>query len=212
LPLLAALALLGSAGLLPAPAMPPPPPQAQVETLVCFRHGEKLEPWHLGQLDARGLNRSLALPDVLLGKYGKPDFLFAPDPAALMEWKGEAHCYVRPLATIEPTAIRCGMPVDTRFGYRDVAGLEEELLRPRYRAATVFVCWEHARLEEFVRHLVARCGGDGGGVPAWDDAMGYDAIYLVRITTAGGKVSAAFSLDHEGLDGLPDTFPAPAKR
>jgi hypothetical protein len=50
------------------------------ETLVCFRHGEK-PPGGLGQLTCRGLNRALALPKVLLPRYGTPRFIFAPNPA-----------------------------------------------------------------------------------------------------------------------------------
>jgi hypothetical protein len=43
--------------------------QTTVETIVCVRHGEK-PPGSFGQLTCRGLNRSLALPDVLLKKFG----------------------------------------------------------------------------------------------------------------------------------------------
>ena len=50
------------------------------ETLVCFRHGEKPR-GGLGQLTCRGLNRALALPEVLLPRYGRPQFVFAPNPA-----------------------------------------------------------------------------------------------------------------------------------
>jgi len=49
-----------------------------------------------------------------------PRFIFAPNPA---ETVGENICYIRPLATIEPTAIVCGLPVNTQFGYRDIQGL-----------------------------------------------------------------------------------------
>ena len=52
-----------------------------VETIVCIRHGEKPH-GGLGQLTIRGLNRSLALPEVLLKKYGTPQFIFAPNPNA----------------------------------------------------------------------------------------------------------------------------------
>src|SRR5580692_7372024 len=50
-----------------------------LETIVCIRHGEK-PPGGLGQLNCRGLNRALALPDVLLKKFGTPQFIFAPNP------------------------------------------------------------------------------------------------------------------------------------
>src|SRR5580704_6652755 len=114
-----------------------------VETIVCIRHGEKPR-GGLGQLTCRGLNRALALPKVLLGKFGKPQFIFAPDPTEKVDGKnGQAgYYYVRPLMTIEPTAIRCGLPVNTEFGYLDIGGLERELQKPEYQSATIFVAWE----------------------------------------------------------------------
>src|SRR5450631_116113 len=40
-------------------------------TLVMFRHGEK-PALGLGQLSCQGLNRALALPDVLVSQFGTP--------------------------------------------------------------------------------------------------------------------------------------------
>ena len=57
------------------------------ETIVMVRHGEKPEQG-LGQLNCRGLNRALKLPAVIEAEFGKPDFIFAPNPAELKEDKG----------------------------------------------------------------------------------------------------------------------------
>src|SRR5208282_6311514 len=79
------------------------------ETIVFVRHGEK--PGNgLGQLDCRGLNRALALPAVLARLFGTPAAIFAPNPADQITDHGERYDYVRPLATIEPTAISFGLP------------------------------------------------------------------------------------------------------
>ena len=51
-------------------------PQPAGETIVLLRHGEK-PPTGLGQLTCKGLNRALALPSLLIGRYGKPDFIYA---------------------------------------------------------------------------------------------------------------------------------------
>src|ERR1700722_7647635 len=91
-----------------------------VETIVCIRHGEKPH-GGLGQLTLQGLNRSLALPDVLLKRYGTPQFIFAPNPTQKVDGN-PGYYYVRPLATIEPTAIRCGLPVNTKYGYEEIKG------------------------------------------------------------------------------------------
>ena len=156
-----------------------------VETLICVRHGEKTHN-ELGQLSVKGLNRSLALTQVLLGKYGKPDYIFAPDPAQEI---GNKFCYVRPLATIEPTAIYLGMPVNTLFGLHDFKKMEDELEKPMYQNALVFIAWEHMKLELFARDEVTNHGGDGAQVPGWT-GPDFDSIYVVKISRDGGKVSA----------------------
>jgi hypothetical protein len=50
------------------------------ETIVFMRHAEK-PPEGLGQLTCQGLNRAIALTDVLTAKFGKPDFIYAPNPS-----------------------------------------------------------------------------------------------------------------------------------
>jgi len=178
-----------------------------VQTLVCLRHGEK-PPGGLGQLTCRGLNRALALPTVLLEKYGKPQFVFAPNPTEKVDGKngGAEYYYVRPLATIEPTAIRCGLPVNTQFGFRDIKGLESELAKTNYQSATIFIAWEHGQLDDLVKNLLKDNGGNPARVPAWPD-NDYDTIFLVKITRSGAGESAAFTIDHEGLNNLSDVCP-----
>ena len=172
-----------------------------VETLVCIRHGEK-PPGGLGQLTCRGLNRALALPGVLLAKYGPPQFVFAPNPTQKADTNG-GYFYVRPLMTIEPTAIRCGLPVNTEFGYREINGLENELAKPEYQKATIFVAWEHGLLDKFAKDMLQIHGGDPAQVPAWP-GNDYDTIFLVKITRSEGHETVAFTIDHEGLNGLSD--------
>lgn len=184
---------------IPAPETSAP----TVETLVCIRHGEK-PPGGLGQLTCRGLNRALALPDVLLAKYGAPQFVFAPNPTQKVD--GDKYYYVRPLATIEPTAIHCGLPVNTQFGFREIKGLEGELAKTNYQGATVFIAWEHVLLDDFVKNLLEDNGGNLAQVPAWPE-NDYDTIFLVKIIHAGNGVSVVFTIDHEGLNNLSDVCP-----
>ncbi len=175
-----------------------------VETIICIRHGEK-PPGGLGQLSPKGLQRSLALPDVLLKKFGAPQFVFAPDPAQMNEDNGTPHSYVRPLATIEPTAIRCGLPVNAQIGYKDIDALETELTQAKYHNAVIFVAWEHIYLEKFARQLVKRFGGNVDSVPTWPE-KDYDSIYIIRITD--GK-TVSFSTDQEGLNNTGVASPSP---
>lgn len=174
------------------------------ETIVCIRHGEKPHDG-LGQLTIRGLNRSLALPRVLLGKYGKPQYIFAPNPTQKVDGK-PGHYYVRPLATIEPTAIQCGLPVNTQFGYTEIKDLENELNKTNYQNATVFVVWEHGLLDNFARNMVKDNGDDPKKVPDWSNNE-YDMIFVFKRTDLNGKTGFSFTIDHEGLNGLSDNYP-----
>ena len=172
---------------------------AQVETIVAVRHGEK-PPTGLGQLTCKGLNRALALPKVL-ARYGRPDLIYAPNPAEqVSDHSNTMYSYVRPLITIEPTAIQLGMPVNAQIGLTDIAGLQKELTQPANAHALIFVAWEHAKLNQFAKEMVKSYGKDPSVVPAWpnDD---YDRIYIFKITQAGGKPELTFTVDHEHLDG-----------
>lgn len=170
------------------------------ETIVMIRHGEKPH-GGLGQLDCKGLNRALALPDVLIQRFGKPDYIYAPNPAARIHDRTRRYSYVRPLATIEPTAIRAGLPVNTEIGYDEIGKLQKALTQPAYANARVFVAWEHVYLHEFARHFLASFGQDPDVVPSWPDSD-YDTIYVFQLTEQNGKRQLSFSAEHEGLDGL----------
>lgn len=170
--------------------------------LVMFRHGEKPAEG-LGQLDCRGLNRALALPKVLLAAYGRPAGLYAPDPGAVKDDLGRPYNYIRPLATIEPTAIRLGMPVNTRWAWHDIVGLQAELLRPEHDGQTLFVAWEHHKLQTLARSILQARGADPAQVPAWRGAD-FDSIYVLTLPSQGG---ATLKVEAQGLDGLSTACP-----
>jgi len=181
------------------------PAARDVETLIFVRHGEK-PPEGFGQLNCKGLNRALALPAVIAAKYGKPDAIYAPDPGEQKEDNGRSYYYVRPLATIEPTAIQFGMPIQTPYGYSKIDALQTALVDPQWRGRTVLVAWEHREIETLVRRVVAAHGGSANDVPRWESAD-FDSIYVVRIDWSGGATRARFSHEHEGLDGRADDCP-----
>jgi len=180
------------------------PPQT-TETIILVRHGEKPE-GGMGQLSCRGLNRSLKLPAVIAKDFGKPDAIFAPDPAKEKMDGGVSYAYIRPLATVEPTAIRFGMPVDTRFGYGEIEKLQAALEQPQYASATILIGWEHKQLYKLARNLLQENGGDKAAVPKWrgDD---FDSIYVLHIQRSEGHSSARFERLNEGLDGQSASCP-----
>jgi len=183
----------------------PAPSQTAAETIVFLRHGEKPDK-EFGQLNCQGLNRALALPRLLISKFGKPDYIFAPAPYRRSAPGGNEFNYVRPLATIEPTAIELGMPVNTDFSFTDIDGLRFELTKEKYENALIFVAWEHNELERVVKQLANQFGGDPSQVPKWE-GNDYDSIYILRVTGRDAAKTVFFRRDHEGLDNLSTDCP-----
>lgn len=178
---------------------------ASTETIVFVRHGEK-PPQGLGQLDCQGLNRALALPPVIKAKFGRPAALFAPNPAKQKDDAGKAYDYIRPLATIEPSAIAFGLPVNVDYGFLEVDKLRTALEQPALHGATVVVAWEHKLIDVLAKAMMRAYGGDEDAVPKWP-GEDFDSIYVLRLSWTGDKAAIAFTHDHEGLDGQPTVCP-----
>jgi len=166
------------------------------ETLIFVRHGEKPAD-NSGQLTCKGLNRALALPDVLLNRYGKPDFIFAAGPK-----ENKTGSSLRALSTIMPTAVRVGLPIGLQFHADDIAGLQQELLSDKYQNSRIFIAWEHKNLDKAVKNIVAARSGDASLVPEWPGSD-FDSIFVVTLDQ--GKVS--FRQESEGLTQLSENCP-----
>jgi hypothetical protein len=171
------------------------------KTIIIIRHGEKPS-GGLGELTCQGLNRSLALPKVLSQKYGKPNYIFAPDPSQKIHEGGGSYNYIRPLATINPTANRYNLPVNASFGYMDIKGITNELKNSKYDNKTIFIAWEHKYLVKLAKLIMSQNGGDSNKIPEWTNDN-YDTIFIFKINN--GKI--AFSTDKEGLNGLSQSCP-----
>ncbi len=174
------------------------------QTIVFFRHAEKPSGGY-GQITCQGFNRALALPNVLASRYGRPNYLYAPSPAVQVTDPAGSFYYVRPLATIEPTAVRLGMPVRTKYGYNDIATLQAALVTPTKADTTIFVAWEHLALQKLVQNIMNKYGG-GVAVPLWASSD-YDSLYVVKIDYVASNISARFQRDREGLNGQPTSCP-----
>jgi hypothetical protein len=178
---------------------------ADVERIVLLRHGEK-PPTGLGQLNCQGLNRALALPAVLIGKFGKADAIYAPNPSKQKPDQGTPYDYIRPLATIEPTAIRLGLPVNADIGFDETDRLASALLQPRYRKALIFVAWEHTEAATLAGKLLGQFGGDPHSVPKWKGSD-FDSLYVIELNHQKDKITAQLHVEKQGLSGLSDTCP-----
>jgi hypothetical protein len=177
------------------------------ETIVAIRHAEK-PPTSLGQLTCRGLNRALALPKVLIPRYGKPNRIYAPDPGTRVGQLGNlSYSYVRPLMTIEPIAIQLEMPVNALIGFKNVGQLRKELVDPENANSVIYLAWEHVYLNTFAKRLLKAYGKDPSLVPDWSNED-YDRIYVFRIKDVDGKKDLTFSVESQGLNNsLSDTCP-----
>ena len=188
--------------------------QSEVEgtqTIIILRHGEKPSPG-LGQLTPRGLNRALALSKLIPERLGKPDYLFAPDPSERMMDAGFSYSYLRPLATIEPLAIRLQMSVRTNFGHTEIRALQDELLQANYANTKSVICWEHLAAEKLARSLLETFGIEGSVVPKWTDED-YSSVYVISITRKrGAPPKVTFERVDFQLGDLSDEMPEPARK
>lgn len=170
--------------------------------VVILRHGEKPAAG-LGQLDCQGLNRALALGPVLQKRFGMPTAIYAPNPTQLKQDKGIEYAYIRPLATIEPFAIRSGLPVNLGWGMTDVKALAAYL---QAEQGTHVVAWEHHLAVKLARTLMEDLGGDREQVPKkWADDD-FDSLYVITVTGNNPR-QVQFSHETEGLNTLPQTCP-----
>ncbi|GLH25488.1 hypothetical protein ENT52713_28840 [Enterobacter sp. 200527-13] len=109
----------------------------QADTTVTFlRHGEKPET-STGQLTCKGFNRALALPSVLLARFGMPDAIYASAPK-----ENKTGSTLRPLTTILPTAIQAERPVILKYHATQTEGLVSDILSARSLHKRVFFSWD----------------------------------------------------------------------
>lgn len=179
------------------------------ETIIFIRHAEK-PVQGLGQLTCQGLNRSLALPQVLLSKFDKPTAIYAPNPSVLKNDKGVDYSYIRPLATIEPTAITLGMPVNVQFAFADDKKMAMELTQENYNNSTIFVAWEHHLARKIAENIMTNINGEAPLLPKWND-NDFDSIYVVKITKVNDKSQATFTLMQQNLNDLSKNCPLVSK-
>jgi hypothetical protein len=182
---------------------------ATLETIILIRHGEKPLDKEIGQLNCKGLNRSLKLPKVLVSKFGKPDYIFAPNPSDQIGKKDQKYSYNRPLATIEPTAIQLGMPVNAQFGFNSINEVSNEFLSSKYKNSVIFVSWEHNKLLKIVQDIYSKDKNNSSdNIPDWPSSD-YDSIYILKISRENNSTKITFSQDKEELNEQSETCPFP---
>ncbi len=171
------------------------------QTLVFLRHAEKPGEG-LGQLNCQGLNRALDLATVLPERFGNADYVFAANPSRHVEEgsKDESYSYIRPLMTITPSAIRLGLPVNIDYGANDTDELAEELLRDKYRNATVYTAWSHGYLPDLINAVAGKALGEERVITEDWSGDDFDTLYVLTLTWHDGKASLLSRNVRQGLD------------
>lgn len=187
------------------PGSSPALAEDSLQTLIFIRHAEKPKKG-LSQLSCQGLNRALALPTKIQTLFGIPDAIYVPDPGTPKKDHGLEYSYVRPLATVEPLAVRFGLPLNTRIAYSAPEQLHAALDVESFAHSTILIAWEHRALVKTVRTLFPAYGGNAALIPDWshDD---FDSIYVLHIRRTLGQASVEFSHMAQGLNGQPHTCP-----
>ncbi|OII57157.1 histidine phosphatase family protein [Pseudomonas putida] len=171
------------------------------QTLVFLRHAEKPGEG-LGQLNCQGLNRALDLATVLPERFGKADYVFAANPSRHVEEgsKDQSYSYIRPLMTISPSAIRLGLPVNIDYGANDTDALAEELLRDKYRNATVYTAWSHGYLPDLINAVAGKALGEKRVITEDWSGDDFDTLYVLTLTWHDGKASLLSRNVRQGLN------------
>lgn len=175
---------------------------ASIQTIVFLRHGEKPR-YDFGQLTCQGLNRALALPEVLVKKFGKPDYIFAPNPY----FRG-IYYYVRALTTIEPMAISLGLPVQTQYQFYHDDALIKELLSPKYHRSVIFICWEHLYIIRIAKKIMSTLKANPDDIPWWSE-NDFDSLYVIKIDWVTKRPIVKFIHDQERLNNQSRHCPKP---
>ncbi|MEZ2684097.1 histidine phosphatase family protein [Proteus vulgaris] len=165
------------------------------QTLVFIRHGEKPDN-ESGQLTCKGLNRSLALPDVLINQFGKPDALFAAAPK-----QSKLGHSLRSLQTLSPLAIKMSLPIHLNYHAKEIKKLREDLLNQQYENSVIFIAWEHDNLVKIARDIMKKEGGDPKLIPKWKSSD-FDSIYILKIIREGDKKNVIFEQRQQELNGV----------
>jgi len=155
------------------------------EKIIIIRHGEKDKADETNHnLDEKGFNRSIKLPEVLLKKFENITAIYTPaviPPSAKN---------IRSLQTVTPTAIKLKININTTFPANDVKQLSEELKNPKLDGKTVLVVWQHDQIIDMLKYL-----GVADAPEKWKSKE-FDAIFIV--TFKNGKT--ALSIDRENIN------------
>ena len=172
-----------------------------VQTLVFLRHAEKPADG-LGQLTCQGLNRAIDLAALLPQRYGKANYVFAANPSRQVEEGADddAYSYVRPLMTINPSAIKLGLPINLEYSANDTRALANELTDDKYHNATIYTAWSNGYLPELINSVASKALGKKTTLTEDWPGNDFDSLHVLTLTWKDGKATLLSRVDKQGLD------------
>lgn len=170
------------------------------QVIVFVRHGEKPNN-DSGQLTCKGLNRALALPDVLIAQFGMPDALFASAPK-----QNKLGSSLRAVQTITPTAIKVSLPIHLNYHAKETKELQKALLSSQYENSVIFIAWEHDNLVKAAKGIMKSEGGNPDEIPKWL-GTDFDSIYVLRINRDNDSNTITFEHTQQGLNNVAEICP-----
>lgn len=148
--------------------------------VVVIRHGEK--PDNGDNLNCQGLNRSLALPKVLYGKFGIASGLYVP-----VITTGDKTKSARMFQTIGPYAIKYDLNINSTYNDDDFKHVVKDV---KHQSGTVIMTWEHNAIAGLAKAFGVKQSLN------WPD-NDYDSIWIITFKKKGGAV---LTIDKEGLN------------
>ncbi len=191
------------------------------QTVYMVRHVEAhpTPAFENGNYVCQGQWRALGSPDILLDAMGgtAPDYVYAPDPADIINCNGAVCSYIRATLTVAPFAVKNGLPLTlAEFGWNNGTDLAEALFNtaspyfPRADSGEkILVGWEHAHIVVAVEYLVNTLYANPAAaakLPDWP-YYDYDSIWKLE-TDATGRLTFSNSCEHIPSASLPSTCPA----
>jgi len=147
-------------------------------TIFIMRHGEK--PKDGDNLSCQGLNRALALPNILANQIGTPDFIYVPELKM-----AESTRHARMFQTITPFAIKYNLNINSQFKTDEFSKIRKNIFE---KNGKVLLVWSHSEIKKLTKALGVK------KVPDWEDD---DFNSLWMIDYKNGK--AQFSIKNLGL-------------
>ena len=153
----------------------PPAPKGPLLQIVIIRHGEK--PTAGDNLSPEGLERALALPEVLNNLLPRPPhFTYVP----CIGTDKEDTTRVRMMQTVLPYAVQHNLTINSDYAPDEIKGLVKEL---RHHRGTVLLVWEHHNIVKIAAAL-------GIAEPQeWPD-NDYDSIWTITFKKGRAKGKA----------------------